>query len=49
MWAFNKQGSDFIARFPLNISEEDNNKLNNILEALDEQDDIQEVYSNISS
>ena len=49
MWAFTKQGSDFVAKFPLTLSEEDNKKLNNILEALDDQDDIQEVYSNITS
>ncbi|MEK9175557.1 MAG: YebC/PmpR family DNA-binding transcriptional regulator [Patescibacteria group bacterium] len=49
MWAFDKQRMDFVAKFPLNISGEENKRLNDILEALDDQDDIQEVYSNITS
>lgn len=49
MWAFDKQGVEFAAKFPIDISEEDGKKLNSILEALDDQDDVQEVYSNIAS
>lgn len=46
MWAFDKKGGDFIAKFPLTLSEEDNKKLEELMSALDEHDDVQEVHSN---
>ena len=47
MWAFEKKGADFFAKFPLSLSSEDNQKLEEIMSALDDYDDVQEVYSNI--
>lgn len=58
MWAFEKQGKpasnasrsdagwDFTAKFPINLSESDAKQFENLLSALDDLDDIQEVYSN---
>ncbi len=47
LWAFDKKGNEFIAKFPVALSDEDNKKLEALLEVLDDQDDIQEVYSNV--
>ncbi len=46
MWAFSKQGKDFTAKFPAAISEKDSKKIEELLLALDNQDDVQEVYTN---
>lgn len=46
MWAFDKSGKDFIAKYPVNLSESDSKNFENLLSALDDQDDVQEVYSN---
>ncbi len=48
MWAFSKQGKDFVAKFPMETSTDDSKKIEELLEALDNQDDVQEVYTNIS-
>ena len=48
MWAFDKQGGDLTAKFPLVLSGSDADIFNTLLEALDGQDDIQEVYSNVA-
>ena len=56
LWAFDRAESPsdiqagkqkFTPKFPVVLSEEDNKKLEALLEALDNQDDIQEVYSNV--
>ena len=46
MWAFTKQGKDFTAKFPMTLSESDSKKFEALLSALDDHDDVQEVYSN---
>ena len=46
MWAFDKQGANFVAKFPTTLSEDDFKKFESLLSALDDQDDVQEVYSN---
>lgn len=54
VWAFNRADSkagqlgkiNFTPKFPVTLSESDSKKFNALLEALDEQDDVQEVYSN---
>ena len=48
LWAFDKKGNEYTAKFPLALSETDNEKYEALLEALDNQDDIQEVYSNVA-
>lgn len=46
-WAFEKQGSEWVPKFPMDISEEQRRKLEKLFEALDEHDDVQEIYSNL--
>jgi len=46
MWAFDKQGGNFAAKFPTTLSPEDSKKFEELLSALDDQNDVQEVYSN---
>ena len=46
-WAFNKVGNAYIPNEPLNdVSGADEEKLGNILEALDEHEDVQQVFTN---
>lgn len=48
-WAFEPVGGEWIAKFPQNISgEAEKEKLAELLEALEENDDIQNVYTNIN-
>src|SRR3989344_5070890 len=46
MWAFDKQEGNFSAKFPTTLSGDDSKKFEELLSALDDQDDVQEVYSN---
>lgn len=46
MWAFQKSGKDFAAKFPTTFSADDSKKFEDLLSALDDHDDVQEVYSN---
>ena len=46
MWAFDKAGRDFTAKFPINLSDDDAKKFEELLSALDDQEDVQEVYLN---
>ena len=46
MWAFEKKGGEYVPKFPLELSSDDTKKLESLLEALDEHDDVQEVYTN---
>lgn len=46
-WAFMKTGNEYIPNEPLNeISGDDEARLGTILEALDEHDDVQQVFTN---
>lgn len=45
-WAFGRQGQEWIASTTVDISEEDGEKLGNLLDTLDENDDVQGVYTN---
>ncbi|OGF66756.1 hypothetical protein A3H04_03925 [Candidatus Giovannonibacteria bacterium RIFCSPLOWO2_12_FULL_43_11c] len=47
MWAFDHAGEEFKAKFPQQLSPEDQKKFENLLEALSEQDEVENVYSNI--
>ncbi|MBI2020974.1 YebC/PmpR family DNA-binding transcriptional regulator [Candidatus Giovannonibacteria bacterium] len=46
MWAFDKIGKEFNPKFPTQLSEEDSKKFESLLDALDNQDDVLDVYSN---
>lgn len=45
-WAFNKDGKEFVAKYPVSLSPEDSKQFENLLSALSDHDDVQEVYSN---
>lgn len=47
MWAFTRKDDDYVAKFPLALSAEDTTRLENLMGALNDYDDVQEVYSNI--
>ena len=46
MWAFDNQGKEFTAKYPVQLSPDDSKKFESLLSALDDHDDVQEVYSN---
>ena len=55
MWAFDRAESPtdiqagkqaFVAKYPVQLSPDDSKKFESLLSALDDQDDVQEVYSN---
>ena len=49
LWAFDRRSPSeggFIAKFPQTLSETDTKKFDALLSALDDHDDVQEVYSN---
>jgi len=45
-WAFTKTGAEYIPNTMTEVSDEDGEKLNKIIEELEENDDVQEVYTN---
>lgn len=45
-WAFEAAAGEWKAKFPQDIPEEDKNKLSALLEALEDNDDVQAVYTN---
>lgn len=46
-WMFDKQNGDWVSKNPMEIPEEQRKKLEKLFEALDENDDVQEIYSNL--
>jgi len=45
-WAFQKQGMNWIPTTTTPISDEDGQKLSDLIEAFEENDDVQEVFTN---
>lgn len=45
-WAFTKEGQSWLANQTINLSEEDNEKLQKLIESLEENEDVQEVFTN---
>ena len=45
-WAFQKQGGMWVASTTVPLSEEDVQKLSEVVEALEENDDVQDVFTN---
>ncbi len=45
MWAFTKTAAGYIPQNPIDLNEEDGEKLASLIEALEEQDDVQEIYT----
>lgn len=46
-WAFDKSGEEWIPKFPMEVSQEQRVKLEKLFEALDDYEDVQEIYSNL--
>jgi len=46
-WAFDNIDGRWQAKFKQQVSEENKNKINGLIEALENQDDIQNIYTNI--
>ena len=46
-WAFDKKGNEWIAKFPMDIAGAQRGRIEKLFEALDEHDDVQEIYSNL--
>lgn len=47
-YLFDKQGDGWVAKYPLEISDQKTrDRLENLFETLDDQDDVQEIYSNL--
>ena len=46
MWAFEKRDGDFIAKFPMTLAPADEKNFEALLEALSEQDDVENVWAN---
>lgn len=45
MWAFTKHGDRYLPQNPVDISDEEGKKLGDLIEALEEQDDVQEIFT----
>ncbi|MEX1028371.1 MAG: YebC/PmpR family DNA-binding transcriptional regulator [Candidatus Paceibacterota bacterium] len=45
-WAFEKQGTEWVAQTTMELSEEDKEKLRNIVTEIEEHEDVQDVYTN---
>jgi YebC/PmpR family DNA-binding regulatory protein len=46
-WAFTKTNEGLLAQTPMEVSEDDMQKIVNIYEQLDEHDDVQNIYTNV--
>ncbi len=49
MWAFTKTANGYVPQSPLDISDADGEKLATLIEALEEQDDVQEIFTTADS
>lgn len=48
MWAFEKKGGDFVAKYPISIQDQNaKSRLEKLFEELDDNEDVQEIYTNI--
>ncbi len=48
-WAFTKTTDGYVPQNPIDLSDEDGEKLANLIEALEDQDDVQDVYTTADS
>ncbi|MCB9810731.1 MAG: YebC/PmpR family DNA-binding transcriptional regulator [Candidatus Nomurabacteria bacterium] len=44
-WAFTKKDGDYIPNSPLELSDDDGEKLASLIEQIEEQDDVQDIYT----
>lgn len=45
MWAFSKSASGYVPTSPLELTDADGEKLASLIEAIEEQDDVQEIFT----
>ena len=45
-WAFEKEGTEWVAKTTVPLSPEDEEKLEKLIELIMDHDDVQEVYTN---
>lgn len=48
-WAFTKTAAGYVPNSPLELSEEDGEKLAELIEAIEEQEDVQDIYTTADS
>ena len=46
-WAFTQSGGEWIPKFPMEVSSQQRETLKGLFEALDDYEDVQEIYSNL--
>ncbi len=46
-YLFDKQGKDWQPKYPLEVNQQTKNQLENLFETLDENEDVQDIYSNL--
>ena len=49
MWAFTKTEDGYLPSTPLELSDEDGQKLAELIEKLEEQEDVQDIYTTADS
>jgi YebC/PmpR family DNA-binding regulatory protein len=49
MWAFTKSGDRYVPMSPIELNDEDGEKLALLIEAIEEHDDVQEIYTTADS
>lgn len=49
MWAFTKTADGYVPQNPVELNDTDGEALANLIEALEEQDDVQEIYTTADS
>jgi YebC/PmpR family DNA-binding regulatory protein len=49
VWAFDKVEGEWIAKMPMDISDNDKSALENLLEEVDNHDDVENIYTNVSN
>ena len=49
LWAFAKGASGYTPNMSINLSEDDGEKLNTLIEALEEHDDVQDIFTTADS
>lgn len=48
-WAFTKSEGEWVPNNPIELSDSDLEKLSNLIDTLDENEDVQKVYTNVSN
>lgn len=48
LWAFTKQGAEWIPNSTIDLSDEDGAKYGDLIDAFDENEDVQGVYTNVN-